>query len=102
MKGAACRSHRHVEAIVVSKHIPGAILAERMKGGVIWRAQISQDRGRLEVVGIVPASTTATVIEPLDEQELRELLGEGTELHDDSDVVAGADQQGMLPRGRIA
>ena len=54
----------------------GEVLASRRKGAVEWRARVSSDRGRLEVVGIVPASTTATVIEPLSEPELLELLGE--------------------------
>lgn len=66
----------------MSRHAAGTVLAERMKGGVIWRAQISHDRGRLQVCGIVPASTTATVIEPLDERELLELLGVGADLDD--------------------
>jgi hypothetical protein len=64
---------------------PGTVLASRRKGVVVWQARISDDRGRLEVVGIVPASTMATAIEPLDERELRQLLGERTELHDGHD-----------------
>lgn len=60
----------------VNNRVAGHVLSERIKGAVIWRAQISSDRGRLEVVGIVAPSTTATVIEPLSEHELRELLGE--------------------------
>lgn len=56
------------------------ILAERVKGHVTWQARIGADRGRLEVVGIVPPSPMSTVIEPLTEAELRELLGENTEL----------------------
>lgn len=63
-------------------HPPGHVLAQRQKGAVTWQARISDDRGRLEVVGIVPPSTTATVIEVLTERELRELLGESTDLHD--------------------
>lgn len=54
---------------------PGEILATRCKNGVVWQARISTDRGRLEVVGIVPPSATATTIEVLTEPELRELLG---------------------------
>ena len=53
----------------------GHVLAERTKGAVTWQARISSDRGRLEVVGIVPASATSTTIEVLTEPELRELLG---------------------------
>lgn len=59
---------------------PGRVLAERRKGAVTWQARISTDRGRLEVVGLVPASATPTIIEPLTEPELRELLGESAEL----------------------
>lgn len=64
----------------MSSSQPGRILAERTKGPVLWRAQISDDRGRLEVVGVVPPSATPTTIEPLTEPELRELLGESAEL----------------------
>lgn len=53
----------------------GDVLASRQKGNVTWQARISTDRGRLEVVGIVPASFAPTTIEPLTERELRELLG---------------------------
>lgn len=66
---------------------PGHILAERTKGPVRWQAKISQDRGRLEVVGIVMPSETPTVIEPLSEPELRELLGEPSDLHADGCAV---------------
>jgi hypothetical protein len=62
---------------------PGSVLASRQKGTVVWQARISTDRGRLEVVGLVPASRTPTVIEPLDERELLELLGEPTDLRDE-------------------
>lgn len=58
----------------------GTILATRGKGLVTWQARIASDRGRLEVVGVVPASLTTTTIEPLSERELRELLGEGVDL----------------------
>jgi hypothetical protein len=50
------------------------VLASRLKGGVLWIARISDDRGRLEVRGIVGPSDRATEVEPLDERELRELL----------------------------
>jgi len=63
--------------------VPGQILAERMKGCITWQARISTDRLRLEIVGIVPPSSTPTTIELLSEHELLELLGEGAELHDD-------------------
>lgn len=59
--------------------VAGLVLAERYKGVVRWQARISADRGRLEVVGLVPASTEPTEIEPLNERELRELLGEITD-----------------------
>lgn len=67
----------------------GTILAERHKGAVVWQARISQDRGRLEVVGIVPASTTETVIEPLTEPELRQLLDDTS--HDDHGHIGRID-----------
>ena len=57
----------------------GRILSERTKGCVRWQARVSNDRDRLEVVGIVPASFEPTVIEPLNERELRELLAEGAD-----------------------
>jgi len=56
-------------------HPAGHVLASRRKGPVTWQARISTDRGRLEVVGIVPASARPTTIEVLTEPELRELLG---------------------------
>lgn len=65
-------------AVPVSR--PGQILAERCKGTVVWQARISTDRGRLEVVGIVPPSATATIITPLTDHELLELLGEHADL----------------------
>lgn len=58
----------------------GTILATRCKGLVTWQARIASDRDRLEVVGLVPAASTTTTIEPLSERELRELLGEGVDL----------------------
>lgn len=60
-------------------HEPGAVLASRRKGPVTWQARISTDRGRLEVVGIVPPSPEPTTIDVLTERELRELLGFGDE-----------------------
>ena len=58
----------------------GQVLNARQKGPVLWQARISADRGRLEVVGVVDPSTTATEIEPLTEYELLELLGESAGL----------------------
>ncbi|MCC7034016.1 MAG: hypothetical protein IT179_14430 [Acidobacteria bacterium] len=65
-----------------SPYPPGHVLSTRTKGAVTWQARISHDHGRLEVVGLVPASTEPTTIEGLTEPELRELLGEPTDLHD--------------------
>lgn len=64
----------------MSTRTAGTVLAERRKGTVTWQARISTDRGRLEVIGVVPASTTPTTIALLLEPELRELLGEGADL----------------------
>jgi len=52
------------------------VIAERVSrdGLVRWVARIGADRGRLEVVGIVAPSATSTEIEPLTDDELRELL----------------------------
>jgi hypothetical protein len=61
------------------RRVPGQVLASRVKNDVRWIARVGFDRGRLEVVGIVPPSATPTVIEPLNERELRELLGEVAE-----------------------
>lgn len=68
----------------------GTVLASRRKGAVDWQARISQDRGRLEVVGLVPASPVAITIEPLTNQELLELLGERCDV---DDTFAVADQR---------
>ena len=54
----------------------GTVLNTRRKGSVTWQARIGTDRDRLEVIGVVAPSTTATEIEPLTEYELLELLGE--------------------------
>ena len=61
---------------IVTGSKAGHILAERVKDGITWQARISQDRGRLEVIGRVPASAVETEIRPLTEAELLELLGE--------------------------
>ncbi len=52
------------------------VLSERTSrdGKVQWQARRSTDRGRLEVVGIVAASAEPTIISPLTEAELLELL----------------------------
>jgi hypothetical protein len=77
----------------MSPYVAGTVLAARGKGAVTWQARISHDRGRLEVVGIVPASAMATVIEPLDERELRELLGEGADLDDRFDQFSNSENK---------
>lgn len=58
---------------------PGTILATRLKGCATWIARIGQDRGRLEVVAVIPPSAEPVEIEPLTDAELRELLGEGAD-----------------------
>lgn len=63
---------------------PLRVLASRRKGCVTWQARISSDRGRLEVVGIIPPSASTTTFEPLNERELLELLGERDEQHDET------------------
>lgn len=52
------------------------VLAERVSpdGRVRWQARRSSDRGRLIVVGVVEPSDSPTVIELLDEVQLRGLL----------------------------
>jgi hypothetical protein len=60
--------------VTAAARVVGQVLASREKNGVQWIARIAGDRGRLEVVGIVPASTEPTTIELLNERELRELL----------------------------
>lgn len=60
-------------------HLGGdVVLSERLSrdGRVRWQARRSQDRSRLIVVGVVAPSTTETHVEPLNERELLELLGE--------------------------
>ena len=68
---------------------PGRILSrERVKGGVRWQARVSNDRARLEVVAIVPASNEPTVVELLNDMELRELLAEGADQNEHQWVCA--------------
>lgn len=54
--------------------VAGQVLAERRKGGVLWQARVSADRNRLEVLGVVAPSDTETLVAPLTEDELRDLL----------------------------
>lgn len=67
----------------MSPRAAGTVLACRRKGAVVWQARISDDRGRLEVVGLVEPSPIRTTIALLEQHELLELLGEGTSLNDD-------------------
>jgi hypothetical protein len=57
-------------------HMDRDVLSERMSGDgrVRWQARRSADRGRLEVIGIVAPSDVPTIILPLTEAELLELL----------------------------
>src|SRR5689334_2379957 len=57
----------------------GPILRERVIDGITWRAQVSGDRGRLEVVAVIPASDEPRVLHLLTEPQLRELLGEASD-----------------------
>lgn len=52
------------------------ILSERVTpdGKVRWQARRSSDRGRLLVVAVVSPSDTETLVAPLTEYELRDLL----------------------------
>ena len=43
----------------MATHHAGQVLNERKKGAVLWQARISADRNRLEVIGVIEASTTA-------------------------------------------
>src|SRR4051812_12560876 len=56
------------------------VLNERQSpdGHVTWQARVSDDRGRLQIVAIVAPSATATIVEPLNDAELRELLAPST------------------------
>lgn len=65
---------------------PGTVLAARQKDKVTWLARISHDRGRLEVVGVIEPSETATTFALLEQHELLELLGEGADLDDRSEA----------------
>ena len=60
----------------------GQVLSERRKGAVLWRARVSADRNRLELIGIVEASTTPTEVEPLTQAELCALLDETHDARD--------------------
>ena len=62
------------EALAYEPVAAVAVLKELVRGAVVWRARRSGDRGRLQVVAIVPASAEPTVIEMLSEADLRELL----------------------------
>lgn len=55
---------------------PAVVLRELARGGVTRQARPGEDRGRLQVVAIVPPSAAVTVIEALSESELRELLAD--------------------------
>ena len=44
------------------KHRSGDVLNTRRNGPVLWQARIGAGRGRLEVVGVVAASTLAAEI----------------------------------------
>lgn len=60
---------------LVYEPIPAVdVLKELVRGGIVWQARRSGDRGRLQVVAIVPAATEPTVVEMLSEADLRELL----------------------------
>jgi hypothetical protein len=54
------------------------ILAERVSsdGRVRWQARRSADRGRLIVVGVVQPSDVPTIVTPLTDEQLRDLLGD--------------------------
>ncbi len=61
-----------------SRNNGDVVLNERVSrdGQTRWQARRSHDRGRLIVVGVVAPSDTETLVEPLNERELLELLGE--------------------------
>lgn len=51
------------------------ILAERVAAdGTRWQARRSSDRGRLVVYAVIPPSSAETLVAPLSERELVELL----------------------------
>jgi hypothetical protein len=58
------------------------ILRELRKDGVCWQARRGADRGRLEVVAIVPPSAAPTVVSALTDGELRELLADAPAMPD--------------------
>ena len=69
-------------ANTTTRIVPEDVLAERVSadGRVRWQARRSADRGRLIVVGVVAPSATETLVEPLNERQLRDLLeGEALE-----------------------
>jgi hypothetical protein len=53
-----------------------SILRELTRDGVTWQARRSGDRGRLQLVAIVPPSPTPTVIEALSDTDIRALLSD--------------------------
>lgn len=56
-------------------HLPGVLnQLTSADGRVTWQARVSDDRGRLEVVGIVAPNAEPTTIEPLSDVDLRALL----------------------------
>ena len=55
------------------------VLGEFQKGGVLWLARVGSDRGRLEVVAIVPPAVEPQVIPLLTDGELRAPLGGGAD-----------------------
>lgn len=61
---------------------PTSVIARRSSTSnpaIVWEARRSPDRGRLEVVAIVPASAESTLVPLLTQAELLELLGESGE-----------------------
>jgi hypothetical protein len=50
------------------------VLSQLVTDGIVWQLRRSVDRGRLEVVAVVPASVSPTVIRSLTDRELRALL----------------------------
>jgi hypothetical protein len=55
--------------IVLAEHVDGA--------GITWQARIAADRGRLQVIAIVPPGDTVATIERLSDTELQQLLAGG-------------------------
>jgi hypothetical protein len=55
-----------------------SVLAELIAAdGTKWQARRSPDRGRLQVVAVISPSAEPTIVELLNEPELRALLAEG-------------------------